>query len=523
MGNLTYFYTLQNISYAIQSLNKQQYSSGFYTLFIVMNGSGMLEIGHDTIHLIEEKCILIPPNNTVKIHIANEHLCFYQLQFNIVNLSNKQASISHFTSIREQRLLPFSPCHRLLDAIYQNRHAEDEHTVFEQHVHFQELMLFILRQAMPKLVQKNDRQSVEQSINYLHKHFEKEWTVEQLAELADVPRWNYTRIFKDITGQIPLHYLNNVRIEKAKQLLMMTNDRVFEISQSVGFNNEYYFNRRFKEHVGISPGQYRKNQSNNLRVFAPFLEDFFVALGITPIAQFSHPKWGKQDYLGLQEVPDIDVQNGEMNQLFQYKPTLIMLDAGVERWESCHHLNELAPIFHISHPGEDWQSTLFKIADLTGKTSMMQGVIMQYEDKVQQARAILSQSVYGQSVAFLRISAIGITLYAGPECGYTGPILYRDLGLMPHPLVWSIPHNQRKAQLTFDQLLQLDADHLFITFDKQHSIYENEERTILKTPTWKNLAAVKTNCVYEVDFLTWMNYGILSHGKKIDDVLNVLG
>ena len=146
---------------------------------------------------------------------------------------------------------------------------------------------------------------------------------------------------------------------------------------------------------------------------------------------------------------------------------------------------------------------------------MIQDVILQYEDKVQQAKGILSKSVYGQSVAFLRISAIGITLYAGPECGYTGPILYRDLGLMPHSLVWSIPHNQRKAQLTFAQLLQLDADHLFITFDKQHSIYENEERAILKTPTWKNLAAVKSNCVYEVDFLTWMNYGILSHSKKL--------
>ena len=100
--------------------------------------------------------------------------------------------------------------------------------------------------------------------------------------------------FKDITGQIPLHYLTKLRIEKAKHLLMTTNDRVFEISQSVGFNNEYYFNRRFKEHVGISPGQYRRNQSSHIRVFAPFLEDFFVALGITPIAQFSHSKWGNK-------------------------------------------------------------------------------------------------------------------------------------------------------------------------------------------------------------------------------------
>lgn len=523
MGNLTHVYTLQNISYSIQPSKKLLISSDFYTLFIVMNGSGKLAIDHDTIHFSEEKCILIPPNNTVSIHIQSEHLCFYQLQFNIVNLSNSQNSYSHFTSISERHLLPFSQCHRLLEVIYQNRLAEDEHTIFEQHVHFQELMLLLLHQTIPKQMKKNDRQSVEQSVNHLQKHFEKEWTVEQLAQLADVPRWNYTRIFKDITGQIPLHYLTKLRIEKAKHLLMTTNDRVFEISQSVGFNNEYYFNRRFKEHVGISPGQYRRNQSSHIRVFAPFLEDFFVALGITPIAQFSHSKWGKQDYLGLLKVPDIDVQNREMDRLFYYKPTLIMLDSGVERWESFQHLDEVAPVCHLSHPGENWQSTLFKIADLTGKTSLMQDVILQYEDKVQQAKGILSTSVYGQSVAFLRISAIGITLYAGPECGYTGPILYRDLGLMPHSLVWSIPHNQRKAQLTFAQLLQLDADHLFITFDKQHSIYENEERAILKTPTWKNLAAVKSNCVYEVDFLTWMNYGILSHSKKIDDVLNVLG
>ena len=61
---------------------------------------------------------------------------------------------------------------------------------------------------------------------------------------------------------------------------------------------------------------------------------------------------GKQDYLGLQKVPDIDVQNREMDRLFYYKPTLIMLDSGVERWESFQHLDEVAPVCHLSHPGE---------------------------------------------------------------------------------------------------------------------------------------------------------------------------
>lgn len=153
MGNLTHVYTLQTISYVIQSTNKQQFNSDFYTLFIVMSGSGKLEIDHNTIHLSEEKCISIPPNNTANIRIQNEHLCFYQLQFNIVHLSNKQTT-SPFKRVKEQRLLPFSQCRRLLEAIYQNRLAEDEHTIFEQHVHFQELMLLLLHQTIPKLVQK---------------------------------------------------------------------------------------------------------------------------------------------------------------------------------------------------------------------------------------------------------------------------------------------------------------------------------------------------------------------------------
>jgi len=71
--------------------------------------------------------------------------------------------------------------------------------------------------------------------------------------------------------------------------------------------------------------------------------------------------------------------------------------------------------------------------------------------------------------------------------------------------------------------VRLDADHLFITFDKHHSAVEGEERGLLDFPLWRELPAVKNNNVYEVDFLTWMNYGVISHGKKIDDVLDVLG
>nr|WP_234410425.1 hypothetical protein [Caldalkalibacillus mannanilyticus] len=146
----------------------------------------------------------------------------------------------------------------------------------------------------------------------------------------------------------------------------------------------------------------------------------------------------------------------------------------------------------------------------------------QYENKAREAKEVLWHSVCGQTVAFLRISACGISLYGGCKHGYTGPILYKDLGLTPHSIVLKLAGKSRKVALTQEWLEQLDADHLFITFDKRHSNTDGEERRILDSPLWKRLPAVKNKCVYEVDFLTWMNYGVISHGKKIDDVLKVL-
>lgn len=127
-----------------------------------------------------------------------------------------------------------------------------------------------------------------------------------------------------------------------------------------------------------------------------------------------------------------------------------------------------------------------------------------------------------ESVAFLRISASEITLY-GDECGYVGPVIYRDLGLNPHEYVRQWTQRERRVSIGLELLSQLEADHLLITFDACDSLSLGEERQLLDRTEWKQLPAVKCGNVYEVDFLTWMNYGVISHGKKIDDILRFIG
>lgn len=199
-------------------------------------------------------------------------------------------------------------------------------------------------------------------------------------------------------------------------------------------------------------------------------------------------------------------------------PELILLDDGFQRW----HLDEcsqIAPLFKLPFHQEDWRATLFSAAAVFGRTDRVQEVIGNYEHRAQQAKRVLNRSVQGQTVACLRISSYGINLYGCGQLGYTGSVLHHDLGLQPHELVPKLTRGQKRVSLTREELASLTADHLFITFDRQ----EGEGRELLDTPLWRSLPAVRSRCVYEVDFMAWMNYGVLSHQRKIEDVLRALG
>jgi len=533
VGASTPFYLLTNFQYCVHSSACLETEGGrddaVYTMLIGTGGSGKLTMNGCGFTLKRGKCMLLMPGDTAQIEAGSAGLIYYRLKFGHWSLSGatvskvvEAAASREFLSRGEAGCEPFSQCLDYIEALQQHWGSSDEMKRFDAQVQFQHLLRFVIWQNLSTSNDRSSRKAVELSISHMKEHYQQLRTVDQLADLANVARWQYTRIFKEITGKIPLDYLNDIRIERAKQLLLTTEDRLYFIADHVGFNNEYYFNRRFKQTVGVSPGQYRRSHKENVRVFAPFLEDFLVALGVTPVMQCSHAGWGTQDYLGLKHVPVLDISEEGTELLSRYRPDFIIMDGGFERWITEKQLEKLAPTHSVLHPLEDWRTTLHQTAHLVGRTEQVQDIVAQYEQKAGEARNTLRRSMGNQTVACLRISAHGIYLYSGHEYGYTGPVLYKDLGLTPHPLVRQLTSELRRVALDPEKLQKLDADHLFITFDKQHSVLEGEERRLLASPLWQSLRAVKNRCVYEVDFFSWMNYGILSHNRKIDDVLQVL-
>ena len=96
--------------------------------------------------------------------------------------------------------------------------------------------------------------------------YAQEWTESNFADtmkIKDVakrlgisPR-HFIRRFKAATGEIPLRYLQQIRIERAKDLLETTSETINEITKRIGYENDSSFRKLFNEATGLSPSKYR--------------------------------------------------------------------------------------------------------------------------------------------------------------------------------------------------------------------------------------------------------------------------
>ena len=95
------------------------------------------------------------------------------------------------------------------------------------------------------------------AIEYVDKNYQKDISLEDLANIQNMNKEYFCRIFKKATNTTPTEYMNYVRIWKAENLLTTTRDNILEISMAVGFSSVSYFNRVFKKLKGTSPSAYR--------------------------------------------------------------------------------------------------------------------------------------------------------------------------------------------------------------------------------------------------------------------------
>jgi two-component system response regulator YesN len=99
-------------------------------------------------------------------------------------------------------------------------------------------------------------------MNYLNTHYEQAITLKSVAEDLHLNASYISQLIKAETGLTYTQYITELRIGKAKELLTHTKLSLAEISEAVGFNDYFYFIKKFKKEVGVTPGKYLQSEKN---------------------------------------------------------------------------------------------------------------------------------------------------------------------------------------------------------------------------------------------------------------------
>ncbi len=107
------------------------------------------------------------------------------------------------------------------------------------------------------------------AINYIDANYNKPITLADVAKASHLSISRLAHIFKEQMGITIIDYLTSVRIERAKQLLLATDQNCTEICFEVGYNNQSYFTRTFKGLVGMTPRHFRVRNRRKEKISAP--------------------------------------------------------------------------------------------------------------------------------------------------------------------------------------------------------------------------------------------------------------
>lgn len=128
---------------------------------------------------------------------------------------------------------------------------------------FIQLYYFTMQNMNTNDLRYSSLMKVEEVTHYIRNNLDRPLTIEQLAEMAGLSQGYLSCIFKSLTGYPLSRFINKCRIDEAKAQLESGHTKVREVAMQLGFKDEFYFSRIFKQFVGISPSEFYRNVTGN--------------------------------------------------------------------------------------------------------------------------------------------------------------------------------------------------------------------------------------------------------------------
>lgn len=106
-------------------------------------------------------------------------------------------------------------------------------------------------------------EAVKEPVDYIRLNFQQQITIEELAEVAYLSVSALERRFKKYLAKTPKQFINEVRLENARKLLIESNKPISQVGDETGFSDHSYFSKQFRLFFGELPSDFRQNYHEN--------------------------------------------------------------------------------------------------------------------------------------------------------------------------------------------------------------------------------------------------------------------
>lgn len=284
MGNTRYLLKEKNVydlNFELIYISKSKFENDWHStphhhpfteIFFITNGQGVFQVGDELVSVKESDLIIINPNCSHTEKSTNLSNPLEYIVFGINNLAIASSSnnledgndilnsykIINFKTKKNELLYYLNTLMRELEekSVNYELACKSILTLF---------LIYVMRNTNSDIFITENLEKVNVECmkikNYIDSHYSENITLDFLSNLTYVNKFHLVHLFTKEMDISPINYLINKRIDESKNLLSTTNYSIRDISSIVGFSNSSYFSQMFKKIAGVSPKEYRSNNS----------------------------------------------------------------------------------------------------------------------------------------------------------------------------------------------------------------------------------------------------------------------
>jgi len=510
----------------------------FTVLIAIAGGKGSLNVEQNQSFELSEGNVVLLPADCLAELVSNSLQPLHAYKLSIGSreeaMSQPGGAIMRRSEIISRANILFLPNETAIVAnmeeLYLHRLPAHEARHIQNQILFHSIIFQLLEQQDTKH-EANEQPSIERSMIYMENHYRDKITREQLAAMAGVSPSHYSILFKQLTGFTPNEYLSRLRVHKAMELLISSSGTLREIAQKVGYKDEFYLSRRFKQQTGVSPSAYNRSSQRVSVLLMPYASHLLL-LGVEPIVAIAE----SSEYIAAADLqqPQTMMYINADSPVQQIKAKLIetKIDLIIAAKQHLHHfglsaeeLRAVAPVVEVPWDEMGWKEHLRLIARAVGRSEQAERWMAVFEQEELEARELIKQlPVASEIVTILVLRPEELRVYGGRNAGY---VLYHSLGLQPPALIEAemkkLGDQFHSIPITLTELAAYAGDRLLVIVFPDVQGSNAHAEAIFQSAAWKSLAAVQQNRVHQLYEEEWIPYNPVSIRLQLQRAVALFG